>query len=654
MKSAIPSRPHINFRPVLFVALGLSFGVLLAFRIAFGEWSYADLAFPILFLALLFRPFQLKRLLAIFLCIVVAAGIGAGLAFLNVKRYESGPASGRYEVTGTVVSTEDRGGYCVLILSRLSFDGESASGKLRATASDRFRPGDQLTFSASVEKYGRSENSSHYLFGKDISFRTGSISAEKTGVTSDPLLRLRAHIYDVLHDNMERDEADVAYAILLGDTSGMDEGISEAVRRGGIAHIFAVSGLHIGILFAAIQLVCRRLKRFSFLPAVVLSFGYVALCGFSVSALRAFIMCSALGLWKARAQKYDFLESLSFAATVVLMIWPAELMQVGFRLSFGACLGIGLLSGPISRGLMKIRCPERLAQALSVTFSVQIFTFPILLESFGYFSVWGLLLNPLLVPLLPAVYLPLLLCTLVAAMIPSIGAILVLPEALLSLFLYLFSVVDFSFVATGFSLATGGTVWLTACVLLSDRVRMKGWIRAATAGLLCALFTVIVLLRNVVFSESYVLTYEYYDAHAVLIRTRSENVLIIDGKISLDACEDFLMRNYAGELDAVIVVTKNEDKAINVAAFLNTREIRAFRETDTGLRETDVLFGESFSYGELNFFYETGEKLAVVTQGALIEIDFTGSPAIGATMFIGAETGTCFYTIRDGTIKIRS
>ena len=648
--------PNVNFRPLSFVAMGLCLGVLLAFRIAFGGFSYADLAFPVLFFALLLRPLSRKRLLAVLLSVVVAAGIGAGLAIWSVKRYEAGPASGYYEVTGTVVSTQDMGGYSTVVLSRLTFDGTPAAGKLRGYATGNLRQGDKIVFSGSIENYGRPSGDSPYsqsLFGKDVRYGTGNIAFDKTGVTKDPFLRLRAYLYDVLHDNMEKDEADVAYGLLLGDTGGMDETIVGAVRRGGISHVFAVSGLHIGILFAAVQLACRRLKRFSSLPAIALSLCYVALCGFTASALRAFIMCSVYGIWKARARKYDFLESLSLAAIIELLIMPAQLITVGFRLSFGACLGIGLLSGSFSRGLEKIHCPRRLARYISATFSVQIFTFPILLESFGYFSVWGLLLNLLIIPLLPVLFLSVLLSSLFVAIIPAAGALLALPEAGISLFLYLFTVTDFSFVLMGFSLATGSVVWLTACVLLSERVRMEKWMRAATAGLLCTFFTVLVLLRNVVFAGCYVLTYESFGAHAVLIRTRSENVLVIDEEISISACEDFLNRNYGGTLDAVVVVADDEVQAINVAAFLKTKEIRAFRETETGLQETTVLFGESFSYGEVQFFYETRKKLAVIVQDALIEIDFTGSPAIGATLFIGAETKDCFYTIHDGIVRQR-
>ena len=94
--------------------------------------------------------------------------------------------------------------------------------------------------------------------------------------------------------------------------------------------------------------------------------------------------------------------------------------------------------------------------------------------------------------------------------------------------------------------------------------------------------------------------YEYGQGACALVRTSDCAVLVIDDDITLSACEDFLMRTYGGELDAVAVTGENTARAVNVAAFLPAREVRVRTSQETGFRETNVLGGVRFEYGGLS------------------------------------------------------
>ena len=643
--------PRINFRPLLFCVIGLVFGVFLYLRIRFGGVRASDFLFLFFFVPFALLPLSLKRALTVLLTVVVAAGAGAALTHLYTENFLSGKEENTYEISGTVQTFTEKNGFTGAVLSGLSFDGEGVGGKLYLTASGgNLRAGDRVTFVSSVRRTQASGEDYHaYHFANDIRY-TASASVIKREAGSNPFLRLNGALYDALHEHMEKTDADVSYALLSGSSGSVDEELMTSMRQGGIAHIFAVSGLHIGILYAAVQFLFRRLKRLSFLPALLITLFYAATCGFTVSAIRAVIMSGVVGIWMALGRKADFLNALSLAAILVLAIFPAQWLTAGFRLSFGACVGIALFSGTLTRAMKKL--PSFLSKYLAASFAVQIFTLPILLEAFGYLSVWGTLLNLLLVPLLPVLFLGVLLCTVLALVIPpAAGFFLMFPEGSVSLLVLFFTVADLSLVITGFSLGAGSGVWLVGAAGLSERVRLSRLGRTIFGGVTALLFSLIVVFHNIVVSGCKITVYSGgLGGNALLVQTRSENVLVIDGDISLPLCEDFLARTFSGVLTAVCVLSE-DGSAVNVAAFLPANEVRMMEEVDAGLRDTALVFGEEFSYGELFFHYESKTKLALRTEGVVVEIDFENPESLGADLFVQSGDGGLKYYLNHGIIK---
>ena len=260
---------------------------------------------------------------------------------------------------------------------------------------------------------------------------------------------------------------------------------------------------------------------------------------------------------------------------------------------------------------------------------------------------WSTLLNLILVPLVPVFFL----CTLVSAALSLLlpfaaGVLLAFPEGLFALLILILSFSDWTLVLSGFVLGAGGVLFLFFCVFLSPRLRMRRLVRAGVAAAGCALFALVLVSNNVVFSGCRLTAYEEGESAAVLIETRTEHILVIDGDISLDECEDFLSRTYGGDLTAVIAL---EESALNTAAFLGAEEVRYKEPVPLGLHRTKALFGQSFSYGELSFFY-TAEGILFSCEGVVTEIAPEGE-AGKADFFLGKGSGGLKFFIEDGIIK---
>ncbi len=146
-------------------------------------------------------------------------------------------------------------------------------------------------------------------------------------------------------------------------------------------------------------------RYFFLIPLVGL---YVLIGGLRVSLLRAAIMFGVLGVfwvlwergWVARAW-LDPLQGLSFAAFLVLFIWPWSALDAAFQLSFSATAGIIVFLPAWSESTRRRLLPRPIGWLLdivAVTFCAQIGVLPFLGSTFGYLAPYGLLTNPILIP----------------------------------------------------------------------------------------------------------------------------------------------------------------------------------------------------------------------------------------------------------------
>jgi ComEC/Rec2-related protein len=156
-----------------------------------------------------------------------------------------------------------------------------------------------------------------------------------------------------------------------------------------MAHIFAVSGLHIGFLAAAILFLLKKLRVNNYVSAAVLAAVFVIygiMTGMPSGVKRAAITFIVFLLAKNSVRKSDPLTSLAFSAVIIILTNPRELFDVGFIMSYGAVFGIIAFYKPFFDILKKIsgnKVYRYFAKILATTMSANIFVLPV---SFNVFN----------------------------------------------------------------------------------------------------------------------------------------------------------------------------------------------------------------------------------------------------------------------------
>lgn len=196
-------------------------------------------------------------------------------------------------------------------------------------------------------------------------------------------------------------------SLLFGNSDLSSADFRDTLSRAGLSHIIAVSGLHVNLIIGMVAALFYRgfiRRRFYLIGLFLLLFLYVLLTGASPSALRAALMLSLLFLSMIFSAPYDGLSALSFAALCLLTYNPFIIYSLSFLLSFAAVSGILLFYRPLEKYLEGLPASYAV-KLLAVTLCAQVFTFPILVLSFGRVACLSLLANLAVLPLVPVIML---------------------------------------------------------------------------------------------------------------------------------------------------------------------------------------------------------------------------------------------------------
>lgn len=343
-----------------------------------------------------------------------------------------------------------------------------------------------------------------YLFG--ILLRridlNGFVLLSPSFASLPPFSYVREHMVSTLYSSMDDDEAAFAVALLIGDTSGMDGGLLENIRYGGVAHIFAVSGMNVSEIYVVIQAIFKKLRlRREIRDGVsaFLALYYTGICGFSPSVTRAAIMCIMLSLSFYFSSKSDFLECTGASGIIILLLDPSDLYDVGCVLSFVCCFGIAYYYSSFNAFLLRAHVNnDLLREGIAMMFAVNIMTIPLFLDYFSYVSLWGLILNLAFVPILTAEYTLVFLACAAAMIFPFASyIILYVPAFLLSLVIKFFTAVDFTLVsAGGFTFGAAKVPYYTATAVMSEKTNLPLTIKLILTALL-AVATAAILVFSV-------------------------------------------------------------------------------------------------------------------------------------------------------------
>lgn len=214
------------------------------------------------------------------------------------------------------------------------------------------------------------------------------------------LFKIKKRCGRILDGLMEETEAGVMKAMILGDKTGMDEDIRNLYQRNGIAHILAISGLHISLLGAGLYRLLRKTGAGFGISAgggAVLLILYGTMTGLSSSSFRAIMMMGIFFLAEYMGRTYDMTSAAGLAGIILMVQSPFLILQSGFQLSFAAVLSISILG----EYLEKMIKPKRgICQQMVMGAAVQIGTCPIVLYHFYQYPVYGFFLNLAVIPLM--------------------------------------------------------------------------------------------------------------------------------------------------------------------------------------------------------------------------------------------------------------
>jgi competence protein ComEC len=206
----------------------------------------------------------------------------------------------------------------------------------------------------------------------------------------------RSRLFPFASDDAERPGLRLARALLLGDGNALPPLQREAMRRVGLAHLVAVSGLNVGMVatvFFALLLRAPRGLRLAGTMAGVLA--YALLVGPLPSLLRALLMAAVvLGALMLRRLPAA-LNGLAVSCLLLVLLDPSWVEDLGFQLSVAATGGLLALSAPLRRCLRSL---GPLATPLAVTLAAQLATLPWSLAAFGRLSPVSPLANLIAIP----------------------------------------------------------------------------------------------------------------------------------------------------------------------------------------------------------------------------------------------------------------
>lgn len=247
--------------------------------------------------------------------------------------------------------------------------------------------------------------------------------------------RLRQVVTERIRARVPDQPGAVASALVTGDRSALSESTLAAMRDAGLAHLLAISGLHLGLvamtIFAGVRLLTAffeplalryPVKKWAAVAALISSFGYLLLAGAPVPSLRAFLM-TGLVLVAVLVDRVGIsLRNVAWAAFVVMALAPETLVGPSFQMSFGAVVALVAGYETINRrwpGALQGRgVPTRFATyfagVLITTAIASVATAPFAWAHFGRLAGYGLIANLAAVPLTAFVVMPMALLALLA------------------------------------------------------------------------------------------------------------------------------------------------------------------------------------------------------------------------------------------------
>lgn len=382
------------------------------------------------------------------------------LAGLSYTAYRSemdgvGPIKGRIgpiQIIGQVEDIDLDGGRVRLLLTDIIIDnvpgrsvGFPRRGKVRLTVSAG-QPlpviGDRVGLRAVLKPPPRPVYPGSFDIGRRswfggisaYGFSLGNLSIEERDARPgfeqlflSALKELRSRVSFRVRNAVPGSTGDILDALITGERQGIEDRDRDALRDAGLAHLLAISGLHVGLVATSVHLFVRYMlslvpwvslripaRKPAALAAMCAALGYALLAGFTVPTMRAFVMTS-LALFAVMVDRSPIsMRLVAVSALVVMLVSPDSVAGASFQMSFAAVMAlVAFYEGDGGRRLvvlMREKGQRRIAGYFLATVATTLVagtaTMPFSIYHFGRFAVYGVVSNFMAMPIMGFLVMP--------------------------------------------------------------------------------------------------------------------------------------------------------------------------------------------------------------------------------------------------------
>lgn len=360
--------------------------------------------------------------------------------------------TGPVQLSGQVEDIESGGGRVRLLLTDVMIDGVPGTsvsfpreGKVRLTVSAG-QPlpgiGDRVGLRAVLKPPPRPVYPGSFDIGRRswfdgisaYGFSLGKLSIDKRDARPgfdqlflSALKELRSRVSLRVRNAVPGSTGDILDALITGERQGIEERDRDALRDAGLAHLLAISGLHVGLVATSVHLFVRYMlslvpwmslripaRKPAALAAMCAALGYALIAGFTVPTMRAFVMTS-LALFAVMVDRSPIsMRLVAVSALVVMLVSPNSVAGASFQMSFAAVLAlVAFYEGDGGRrlvALMREKGQRRIAGYFLATVATTLVagtaTMPFSIYHFGRFAVYGVISNFLAMPIMGFLVMP--------------------------------------------------------------------------------------------------------------------------------------------------------------------------------------------------------------------------------------------------------
>ncbi len=254
----------------------------------------------------------------------------------------------------------------------------------------------------------------------------------------------RTRVREGINRVFSEQQAPLAQAILIGQRTGLDTELRQDFSRAGIAHLMAVSGMHVGFVLIPLWFVIPYFWKMrggsvaGLLLICITLFLYAGITGFSPSVQRASVFALFIAIARLFRYRRDPVNLTGLAALLILLVDPSSLFQIGFQMSFGAVLTIFVMLPVLERLFSqehRRRWYARVIQLTVLSLFIQFALMPILIHRFHEFSLIGPFMNTIAAPITQLLFILGFAGVFTGMMYEQAGILLTLPADYLTMLL---------------------------------------------------------------------------------------------------------------------------------------------------------------------------------------------------------------------------